>query len=102
MKSASLREPDPREEVDGAKEEDDQTRENKTKVEVIVARHLIYSEIYYPIIPFDFSVQNIWKCYYTDRMALCGLFSVRCKTWRVHLNSALHARIEPAQTWQAG
>lgn len=41
MKSASLREPDPREEVDGAKEEDDQTRENKTKVEVIVTRHLI-------------------------------------------------------------
>ena len=84
MKSASLREPDPREEVDGAKEEDDQTRENKTKVEVIVARHLIYSEIYYPIIPFDFSVQNIWKYCSSKRMAL------------------LHARIEPVQTWQAG
>ena len=36
-----LREPDPREEVDGAKKEDDETGENKSKVEVIVARHLI-------------------------------------------------------------
>ena len=49
MKNALLREPNSGEEVDGAKEEDDQTWEYETKVEVIVAWHLIKFDLKYII-----------------------------------------------------
>ena len=47
MKSGSLREPNSGEEVDGAKEKDDQTGEDEPEVEVIVAGHLIKSDLKY-------------------------------------------------------
>ena len=45
VKRGSLREPNSGEEVDGAKEEDDQTGEDEPEVEVIVAGHLIKSDL---------------------------------------------------------